>query len=239
MARITLKVLALYFWFCSIVTLITMIVAFFQNSNAIGFLVFFTMIAAFIISGIYLWILSNNLTNQQKDRHEIKDAKIPEIQIEIKKNDVPKEILQDMKAHFSLLQAEGDIRILSDSLELIKTTKNIDMFISRYELAQRTALTLEQAVKAGINIPSKFTSFKELSDLKYDLVPKLLNNALNKVKIDALKLKTEKGQLNKIEKFYNLLMDNEEFFEDFDEYYIILEDLKSDIKKYATSNIGG
>lgn len=238
--------MAIFSWVQALIGIGTLLIVMFVDDNftLAHLIIFFIVISLFILIGIAFWLLSNKFKNNNRVLNESpntrksEDHSISRISVEIT-TEPPEEVLTEMKKSYSLMQSEGDIRILSDSVELIKSTKNLETFISRFELAQQKALTLEQALKAGINIPSKFTGYKELNEMKQIYAPKILRESYERVKRDALKLKTDKGRLNRLQKFYVFLEENDIFFEEFEEYNEIINSLKDDIKKYSTSNFGG
>lgn len=240
------KVLAIFSWFQAVVGIGTLIIVMLVDDDFTfaHLVIFIIVISLFILTGLGFWLISNKIKENNQTLKEfpknqkIKENKISRVTVEIT-TDTPNEVLTEMKNNYSLMQAEGDLKILSDSIELIKSTSNIETFISRFELAQQKALTLEQAVSAGVKIPSKITSFKELNDLKQIYAPKILKEAYEKVKNDASKLKTEKGRLNRYQKFNDLLEENNLFFDEFEEYDEVISSLMKDIKKYSTSNFGG
>jgi hypothetical protein len=242
--KIILRILSLFFWIYAITGLLTVIIVMATQNDFtfVHFILFFILIGAFGFLGRLTWrksgrILRRNdiLTNRQANNIP-NGSKIVSVKVKTTR-DVPSETLTDMKVHYNNMQIEGDLRILSDSVELLKSTKNIETFISRYELAQRTALTLEQAKTAGIRIPTKFSSSKQLLNLKYELVPQLLQNSFEQMEKAALKLKTTKGQLNRYKKFNDLLIENEFFLEDFDEYLEIKQRIESNIKSLRGTEV--
>lgn len=124
-------------------------------------------------------------------------------------HEAPKEILNEMEKYYSKELMQGDLRILDDSISLMKSTKDIETFISRSDLAMRKALTIEQAKNANITVQSNIPSSKEVMDLKFQLLPNVLNTAYISMSSEATKLKTAKGRLGRYQKFLNYLLDNE------------------------------
>lgn len=88
------------------------------------------------------------LFQQQLDA-EFNEPVAPLISVEIGGNPPP-EVLESMRQGYSPMQAEGDLRILSDCLNLMSTTKNIETFFSRSELGLQKALTLRHAEQAKV-----------------------------------------------------------------------------------------
>lgn len=232
--KVILRLLSICLWMYSIVFLMTLIIVMVTQDDFtfVHFILFAIMVLVFGFFGRITWKKSRSnsvvisKTTKTTNIGNIASVTVTGIR------DVPLETLTDMKHHYNQMQIEGDLRILNDSVKLLKTTKNIDTFVSRYELAQKTALTLEQAKKAKIRIPEKFISSQELLDLRYELVPKLLQDSFNEMKDASQKLKTRNGQLNRWKKYYELLIENDFLLDDFKEY----EDIKKLLEKELASS---
>lgn len=103
--------------------------------------------------------------------------------------------------------ADNEIRIISESLDIIRSTKNVDIAISRAEWIHDSALRLQQYHNRGIiNAPDSYLKYARvapLSDESFmrDLISRTCQNAL----IAANELKTEKGRLNRMKAYFSKL----------------------------------
>ncbi len=103
---------------------------------------------------------------------------------------------------YSAMQADGDLRILNDCINLMQSTTNFETFFNRYELAIQKSLTLEQA---GINLNSSMAS-QAIIQLKINNLERILQATYEK-EISAINsLKTTKGKINRINKFLESLL---------------------------------
>lgn len=156
--------------------------------------------------------------------------------LDVKETDVPIETLEQMRKYYTTVQLQDDLRILQESIDIINTTSNIETFISRCDLAQSKALTIEQAMMAGIHVKENFITSKEILDMKVILLSSLLSKSYNKVKQDASKLKTEKGRMGRYQKYLDLLQRYEDELSISEAYFDILETVKLDLYLPNTPN---
>ena len=133
------------------------------------------------------------------------------IKVSFQQSPVPKDILDDMRVEYKNEQALNDLRIVQESIEVMNQTANIETFLSRYETAMRSALTLQQAQSAGIslNVPASLSE-SVIKAKEEGLSGVLMRSFSNEVK-EINKLKTPKGKLNRIDNYVNKL---EEYYED-------------------------
>ncbi|WP_432703360.1 hypothetical protein [Lysinibacillus sphaericus] len=155
--------------------------------------------------------------------------------INVKETDVPIETLEQMRKYYTTVQLQDDLRILQESIDLMKSTNNIETFISRSDLAQRTSLTIEQAIMAGIHVKEIFTSSKDILSLKTALLPKLLDDSYSKMKKDAFKLKTEKGRIGRFQKYLELLEKHEYDLDISENYENIIHVVRQEINQLSHS----
>lgn len=202
------------------------------------FFVFALCIVGTFLLGRLFWSKSRrgaytHLTNEVSSTSDSKiiysTNKLAKVTVEVDK-EIPAEVLSDMSKFYSDYQLENDLRILNESIDLMKTTKNIETFISRYDLAYRTVLTIEQAEKAGVRVYQNYTSSKELLNLKIDLLPEILNSSFIFMKQDAAKLKTEKGKMGRYQKYLELLEQYEYELDMSDVYYNVIELTRNEIQ---------
>lgn len=226
-----LRAAALLSWLWTSLLLFTILTLVFVNDEFTfeHILIFIAISCLFTFIGVGLWSISNRI--KIKTKKDITGVSYESIEDTILETSLesPKDVLVEMKKYYLPIQAEGDIRILKESVEIILNTNNLETFIGRFELAQRTSLTLEQAKKAGVQFPADFISFKELNRLKQSYAPKVLKDSYKKMKREASKLKTKKGRLTRYEKYYKLLVEKEFFLEEFEEYENIIRSLERDI----------
>ena len=142
----------------------------------------------------------------------------------VKRQEVPQEILSDMRASYTGAQALNDMRIIDESLAVMEKTSNIDIFLSRYDTAMRCALTLEKAKKAGtpIALPDGFS--QSLVNAKNKALEGVLYRSFQKELDEINKLKTDKGKLNRVNKYQEKL---EGMYEDVFEF--VAEDAYNDV----------
>lgn len=110
-------------------------------------------------------------------------------------------------------QAEGNIRIFNDCIELVQKTKNIDTFFMRYELGLKTSTSLKQAVEANIiSIPNLDIITDNFFKIVQNRKEEVLNQTINSENERINKLKTPKGRYSN---WSNLL----KRIEQYKEYY--------------------
>lgn len=143
--------------------------------------------------------------------------------------DAPEETLRDMRMYYTKEQIENDVRILSESFKLAQQTANIDTFTSRLALAQRTALTLLQAEKAGCKgiLPGTSKTCDQVLSSVKDLKIAFLENSYIKETTEAMLLKTPSGQRKRMEAFLAKLEAHKtDFLDVADTYDKVVRDTK-------------
>lgn len=136
--------------------------------------------------------------------------------------DIPKEILQDMKKHYTAVEAQNDARIMAESFKLIQQTTNFETFFSRLELAQQKALTLLQAEKAGCRGIKQLRTTESCNKvLSSSQAAKIvfLDNSCAKETSAALLLKTKAGQQKRLHTYLETLRGYEAQFADVEDAY--------------------
>ena len=83
------------------------------------------------------------------------------VKTELTQPDVPEDTLRDMRKYYSTMQAENDARIMRESFQLCQQTFAYETFFSRLQLAERKALTLLQAKKAGCKVDEQMLKAAE------------------------------------------------------------------------------
>ena len=73
-----------------------------------------------------------------------------------KKTNIPmKQVPNNSNIDYFTLQADGNIGVFNDCLNLVQKTKKIDTFFMRYDLGLQKIVTLKEAIKAKtISIPN-------------------------------------------------------------------------------------
>lgn len=243
--KITFRLLSLVLWFLVFIITVAGISIVIENKFNIPTIVFFLVIISILIGlSLLLWNKStkfNKKQTQTEDGNE--DLILDDVDADFSTRtitgvitrEVPTEILRDMKMVYTSVQLENDLRILQESIDLMKSTNNIETFISRSDLAQRTSLTIEQAIMAGIHVKEIFTSSKDILSLKTALLPKLLDDSYSKMKQDAFKLKTEKGRIGRFQKYLELLEKHEYDLDISENYENIIRVVRQEINQLSHS----
>lgn len=155
------------------------------------------------------------------------------IKTELTRPEVPQDILRDMRKYYKKMQAMDDMRIMRESFQLCQYTHDYEVFFSRLKLAERCALTLIQAKQArcrcGITpqvIKTCESVLQSSTALKIDFLERT-----QQVQIDgALKLKTPRGQCNRLRKYLQILEEHETGFMEVEELYnSVIEKVKDTI----------
>ena len=168
-------------------------------------------------------IKNQNSLKEQNHTHKVETT-------ELFSNDM---LTLNMLNAYSNIQAQNDLRILNDCINLMKSTNNFETFFNRYELAMRTALTLQQAQQTGINI-GDFTTSNQIIELKQNNLERILQSTYTKELAAINNLKTAKGKINRIDKLLTILTEHKEdleFINDYNKIIKNLKKLKSNIKK--------
>lgn len=157
--------------------------------------------------------------------------------------EVPADVLRDMRKYYRKPQARDDIRIMSESFHLCQHTYDYDVFFSRTKMVQRCAYTLLQAKKAkcrcGINkqvISTCETVLSSITALKVDFLDRTCSQEIK----GAMQLKTQKGQCNRLRKYIQVLQEHEaEFWEVEDTYNSVLSRVESLIQEIDEAEVAG
>lgn len=134
----------------------------------------------------------------------------------------PPDILRDMRKHYTVIQARDDSRIMADSFTLIQQTTNFETFFSRLELAQKKALTLLQAEKAGCKGIKQLQTTKaceSVLDNVQNAKMVFLDNSYTKETDSAMQLKTAAGRCKRLTAYLGVLREYEDQFLDVEEVY--------------------
>ncbi|MGK4115769.1 hypothetical protein AB0Y38_05705 [Lysinibacillus capsici] len=239
------RLISTILWFVVFIVTSAGIAIVIQNRFNIATIIIFLVIISILIGlALTLWNKSNKFNKAQQIQIEnIDECILNDVDVnysiqttDMSTREVPQEILRDMRTYYSSVQLENDMRILQESLDLMRNTKNIETFLSRSDLAQRTSLTIEQAIMAGIRVKEKFPLSKDILNLKIELLPKLLDESYLKIQHDASKLKTDKGKLGRYQKYLELLEEQEYELDTSENYEDIIHDIKQEINRLSHSN---
>lgn len=163
--------------------------------------------------------INERLTSSKTSSNPITQAKLVE-------QDVPQESLNDMRMTYTGAQAVNDMKIINESLEIMGKTSDIDTFLSRYEIAMKCALTLEQARKAGIPITLQDGFSKSLVSAKNNALAEVLYRSFQKELNGLNELKTDRGKLNRINNYQEKLKGLYE-----DVFQFVAEDAYNDVMR--------
>lgn len=147
--------------------------------------------------------------------------------------EVPADILKQMRKTYTKANAVRDAQIMRESFLLCQQTCDFEVFSMRCTLAQRMACTLLQAEQAKCKGVAKLNTRKAAEGvlqasaaLKIDF----LDRAMEKAVDDALALKTPRGQKNRLQRLLNILQANEvTFMEIEDEYNAAVDQVKEQL----------
>lgn len=158
----------------------------------------------------------------------------PVIAVNIVQQEVPQQVLHDMRVAYTGSQISNDMRIIDESLKIMEETSDIDTFLSRYKIAMTSVLTLEQAKKAGISIALPDNFSKSLVDAKGKALENVLYRSFQKELDEIKKLKTDNGKINRINKYKQKL---ESLYET--EFEFIAENAYNDVMQKIEYLING
>ncbi len=154
----------------------------------------------------------------------------PFVSATVQRQEVPQQVLDGMRMAYTGQQALNDMRIIDESLAVMEKTADLDTFLSRYEIAMRCALTLEQAKKAGVPIALSDGFSQTLIDAKNKALEGVLYRSFQKELNEINKLKTDNGKLNRINKYQNKLKSMYE-----DAFEFVAEDAYNDVMQKLDS----
>lgn len=135
--------------------------------------------------------------------------------------DAPEKTPQEMRGYYGAEQAQNDVRIMQESLQLIQQTTSLDTFLSRLRLVQRSALTLLQVEKAGCRgiQPGTREACEKALEASKSAKANFLYNSYIKETNEALQLKTPAGKRKRLEAYLSKLREHEADFLDVEEAY--------------------
>jgi len=161
-----------------------------------------------------------------------------EVKVTSTSTPTPQHILDDMRRVYTLVNAQNDIKMLKDCMDLIATTINFETFFYRKEFGMRKIFTLRQAKEAGISVPDIKITSDDFLKFVNSQKPRLLVQAYERLfkKVDSLK--TEKAKSKHIVAFYNEVKKYEGEFEFVGnvEYKTLIENLEPLVKQIEVKN---
>ncbi|PAE20543.1 hypothetical protein CHH80_11060 [Bacillus sp. 7504-2] len=139
----------------------------------------------------------------------------------------PPETLMNMRGYYDEMKISAEINIINDCLYLVRNSKNLETVINRLELGAQKAYLVEQLEQAGLynNEPTS----RELIDIFIGQKSKIINDCIEKSYKNMLKkaeeLKTQRGKINRYNKFI------EELHKYDDDYTLENEDYIKEIEQ--------
>lgn len=130
------------------------------------------------------------------------------------------------------IQLQKNLTILQQSVDLMKSTKNIETFINQYAVASNTAFQIEQVKTPDITIKQKFLSGKEVHELAGKLLPTVLNDSYLRMKMDALQFKTKTERREKFEEYLKLLQKRKDDLYLANNYELVISKVEDDISGF-------
>lgn len=173
-----------------------------------------------VVFGLLAWLCfrkpkSKGLPNQEQ---QIRSAQAegfvePVFNSSFAPQEVPEDVLRDMRKYYSPMQAQNDARILAESFKLCQQTYDFETFFSRLQLARRCAYTLLQANQAGCKIDKRTIKACESALSAVDaLVLDFLDRVFEKETSAAMQLKTPAGRHRRLETLLNRLQEHDTDF---------------------------
>lgn len=144
--------------------------------------------------------------------------------------DVPEEILDDMKVHTSIVDVDNTVRILNDCVKIVKASKNIDVVMSRLELAQRHSYFLKQLemVKKYKGKPTADNYLNLFVGSADGIIIGAIQRSYEDMMEKSSLLKTESGKQNRIDKYFNSLEEYDHIFSETVKDYIDILKVQGD-----------
>lgn len=196
---------------------------------------FFIVLACLCILGAVLLL-------KRPKRVKTKEAPLPVIsqgefvtvQTEYEPDAVPDDIAKEMRKYYTAAQAQRDLEIMTESYKLASTTKSLDTFCMRYELALRKAHTILQAEQLGVRGMKKVnchdTCLSVINDAT-SLKRRALHDFAAEETYKAEGLKTDKGKYNRYIKMLTVLEKAEPVFMFMEEYDALIAKVKERISE--------
>lgn len=183
----------------------------------------------FFIVLVGLCVLGAVLLLKRPKRVKTKEAPPPvvsqgefvTVQTEYEPDVVPDDIAKEMRKYYTAAQAQRDMEIMAESYKLASTTKNLDTFCMRYDLAMRKAHTLLQAEQVGVRGIKKLNCHDAcvaVINAAHSLKIRMLTDYEQSAFTQAEALKTDKGKLNRYIKIKQDLTNAEPTFMLMEEY---------------------
>ena len=151
------------------------------------------------------------------------------VQTEYTPSKLPGDVAKEMRKYYTLMQAQRDAEIMSDSYRLASTTLNLETFCSRYDLAMKKAYTLLQAEQAGVRGIQKLNCHNACTAV-INTAGALKVRVLHDYEAEEIRkadaLKTNRGKLNRYIKMLMELEKAEPTFMFMDEYEALIENVK-------------
>lgn len=196
----------------------------------------------FFIVLVGLCVLGAVLLLKRPKRVKTKEAPPPvvsqgefvTVQTEYEPDVVPDDIAKEMRNYYTAAQAQRDMEIMAESYKLASTTKNLDTFCMRYELALRKAHTILQAEQLGVRGMKKVNCHDACISVingAASLKGRALHDFAAEEIYKAEGLKTDKGKCNRYIKMLMALEKAEPTFMFMEEYDALIAKVKERISE--------
>lgn len=197
---------------------------------------FFIVLVALCVLGAVLLLRKSKKDKakaaQRKKPPVVSQGEFVTVQTEYIPSEVPTDVAADMRKYYTAMQAQRDVEIMLESRHLARTTKNIDTFCMRYDLALRKAHTLLQAEEVGVRGVKKL-NYHNICTEVIEEMPTLKGRALHDYAAEEIYkaegLKTDKGKCNRYIKMLEALVKAEPTFMFMDEYDALIAKVKERI----------
>lgn len=171
-----------------------------EDYSTIGLSIFLIVASLFLLwGGIQFWKMGKRSKRKTTSESVLIKLKNEWLVKRKKKAEAKKRI------EHQYLVLQEDLRLLQETVELMKSAKSIDLLLDRFNLACRMASNIEKGKKAGIPFNHTFMSDKELRELTNRLIPIVINDSYLKMKMGTFKLDRKEEQLERFESYLHLL----------------------------------
>lgn len=158
------------------------------------------------------------------------------VQTEHASSNVPDDVAMEMRKYYTLMQAQRDAEIMTESYRLACITRNLETFCSRYDLAMRKAHTLLQAEQVGVRDIQRLNCHNAciaVINTAGALKVRVLHDFAENEMSQANALKTNKGKQNRYIKMLATLEQAKPTFMFMDEYNTLIERVKKGIADFG------
>lgn len=196
---------------------------------------FFIVLACLCVLGAVLLLKRpKRVKTKEAPPPVVSQGEFVTVQTEYEPDAVPDDIAKEMRKYYTAAQAQRDMEIMAESYKLASTTKNLDTFCMRYELALRKAHTILQAEQLGVRGMKKANCHDACISV-IDGAAALKGRALHDFAAEEIYkaegLKTDKGKCNRYIKMLMALEKAEPTFMFMEEYDALIAKVKERISE--------